>query len=174
MYLKRIALLLALTATLFTACTNEQEVKFEEMKKQYNEARASLEFYRSSFDQTKGEYMVLREQYDNQPNKIGKDSLHTQLRENHDKLLAKHETFFAHQAEVLAKHDDLLKRLQVEDYPVENRIADFEEMKTDVQKLIGEYEFMNNEHNMMIDEQRGMLRTIKTPNLPTRPVERQQ
>ncbi|MEQ8706071.1 MAG: hypothetical protein RIC19_19225 [Phaeodactylibacter sp.] len=171
MNLTRITFLLALAATLFTACTNEQEVKFEESKKQYDEVRASLKYYRNSFDQTQQEYMVLREQYDGQPNKIRKDSLHTQLRENHDKLLAKHETFFGHQAEVLKKHDDLLKRLKVEGYPVENRIADFEEMNTDLQKLIGEYEFMNNEQNLMIDEQRGMLRTIKTPNLPTRPVQ---
>lgn len=173
MNLTRITFLLALAAFLFTACSNEQEVKFQELKKQYEEARASLKYYGSSFEQTKGEYMALREQYDSQPNKIGKDSLHTQLRENHEKLLAKHETFFTHQAEVLEKHDALLKRLEVEKYPVENRIADFEEMNADVQKLIAEYEFMNNEHNLMIDEQRGMLRTIKTPNLPTRPVERQ-
>ena len=60
----------------------------------------------------------------------------------------------------------------MEGYPVENRIADFEEMNADIQKLIQEYEYMNNEHNVMIEEQRGMLRTIKTPNLPTRPTER--
>ena len=173
MNLTRITFLLALIATVFTACTDEQEVKFEALKKQYEEDRASLKYYRSSFDQTKGEYMALRKQYDSQPNKIGTDSLHTQLRENHEKLLAKHESFFGHQAEVLEKHDDLLKRLKVEGYPVENRIADFEEMRTDLQKLIDEYEFMNKEHNVMIDEQRGMLRTIKTPNLPTRPTERQ-
>lgn len=172
MNLTRISFLLALIAIAFTACTNEQEVKFEELKKQYEEARNSLKYYRNSFDQTKGEYTALREQYDSQPNKIGKDSLHTQLRENHEKLLEKHEGFFGHQAEVLKKHDDLLERLKVEGYPVENRIADFEEMTADIQKLIKEYEYMNNEHNVMIEEQRGMLRTIKTPNLPTRPTER--
>lgn len=174
MDLQRIAFFLVLTAALFTACTNEQETRFDELKKQYEDARASLQYYRNSFEQTKEEYMALRQQYDNQPNKIGKDSLHTQLRENHDKLLAKHEQFFEQQAEVLEKHDNLLERLKVDGYPVENRIADFEEMNKDLQTLIGEYEFMNNEHNLMIDEQRGMLRTIKTPNLPTRPVEKQQ
>lgn len=172
MNITRFTLILALATFIFAGCTNKQEAQFEAMKKEYDEARASLQFYKKSFDQTKAEYIALREQYDGQPNKIGKDSLHTQLRENHDKLLAKHETFFGHQAEVLQKHDGLLERLGVSGYPVENRITDFEEMKSDIAKLVGEYEFMNNEHNLMIDEQRGMLRTIKTPNLPTRPVEK--
>lgn len=174
MHLKQTIFFLALASTLLTACTNEEEVKFDALKEQYDEARASLQHYQRSFEQTKGEYMALREQYDNQPNKIGKDSLHTLLRENHNKLLAKHESFFDHQAAVLEQHDDLLKRLSVEDYPVENRIADFEEMNADIQKLIKEYEFMNSEHNLMIDEQRGMLRTIKNYELPKRPAQKQQ
>mgnify|MGYP006277532401 CR=1 FL=1 len=166
--------LLALMALLIGACTDPKEKEFEALKQTYDETRQSLTYYRNSFDQTKAEYMALREKYDSQPNKLGSDSLHIQLRSNHNRLLEKHEGFFEHQAEVLEKHDNLLKRLKVEGYPVDNRIADFKEMTTDLKKLIEEYEFMNKEHNVMIEEQRGMLRTIDKPNLPTRPVERQQ
>lgn len=172
MNLTRISFLLVLITLLFSACKSEQEVQFEELKKQYDEARASLKYYHSSFDQTNGEYTALREQYDSQPNKVGTDSLHTLLRENHEKLLEKHGAFFRQQEEVLQKHDDLLERLQVDGYPIENRIVDIEEMIGEVNQLTNEYEYINQEHNVMIEEQRGMLRTINSPNVPTRRTER--
>jgi DNA repair exonuclease SbcCD ATPase subunit len=173
MNLTRISFFLVLIAIVFSACKSEQEVQFEELKKQYDEAYASLKYYRSSFDQTKEEYTALREQYDSQPNKVGTDSLHTLLRGNHDKLLEKHEAFFRQEREVLQKHEDMQERLKVDGYPIENRIADVEEMIGEIKKLTNEYEYINQEHNVMIEEQRGMLQTINTPNLPTRPIERQ-
>lgn len=165
--MKQTTLSILLLALALAACSvDEQEAAFQEMKASYDEARASLADYRRSFDQVQEAYMALRARYDsNVNNRIGKDSLHTELRRQHDLTLEKHQQFFEHQQEVLAEHDDLLKRLTVKDYPVENRMADFEEMLEGIAILQKEYEYINAEQNQITEEQEGMLRELGAQTL---------
>lgn len=160
--MKKSYLFFALMTLVAMACTSEQERMYTELKQTYDEARKGMEYYQSSYDQLQGEYDSLREKYDGQPNKIGKDSLHTQLRQQHDMVLEAHADFFRRRDAKISQHDDLLQRFGVESYGLEDRIKDLEGMIADLEQIKSEYEARNIEQNQLIEEQQGMLRTINT------------
>ena len=143
----------------FAACDGTQR-EYDQLMGEYDRIKAGIEEQQQRYAQMRSEYDKLRAQYDGQDNRIGEDSLHTTIREQHDILLEAHAAYRDRSEEILQLNQDIFKRHEVEDYPIENVRSDFEELNANLVKLSGYYDNINNEIIQMIDEQQGMLRDL--------------
>ncbi len=150
--------LVAMLAT-FSACDSTQR-EYDQLMGEYDRIKAGVEQQQQQYVQMRADYDELRAQYDGQDNKIGEDSLHTTIREQHDILLEAHAAYQKRAEEILQLNQDIFKRHEVEDYPIENVRADFKELNANMVKLNDYYNNITNEIIHMLDEQQGMLQDL--------------
>jgi DNA repair exonuclease SbcCD ATPase subunit len=122
-----------------------------------DELDQQLERYDSYYEQ----YMAFRQEYDSNPNNlIGKDSLHTTIRNQHDMLLERHADLKRLGLEFIEHHDGVLDRHDVETYPKDSILIDYKRMNEDLLKTRSYLDDRNDEIMQMIEEQQGMLQYI--------------
>ncbi|HKK79495.1 MAG TPA: hypothetical protein VJ933_07685 [Phaeodactylibacter sp.] len=160
--MKKIGMATLLTVLGLFACTNgelQKEIdKLEDANTRISEGiDQQLQRYNDYLEQ----YNALRQEYDQNPNNlIGKDSLHTTIREQHDQLLQRHEELKAEAVKLMEPHEGIMERHELDSYPADSVRVDYKRMNADLLKARGYLSSRNNEIMQMIEEQQGMLQYI--------------
>jgi hypothetical protein len=154
--------MLSVAIILIAGCAMGFQREYQEMMDNYERIRTGVDDQLRRYEEFYAQYSEVRQKYNDHPNSlVGRDSLHSLVRNQHDMLLEGHQAYRQKGTEILAIHEDIFERHELEDYPEDSVRADFKSMNADLIKVQGYFGTMNDEILQMIDEQQTMLQRIE-------------
>lgn len=160
--MKKVGIMLSVAIILIAGCAMGFQREYQEMMDNYERIRTGVDDQLRRYEEFYAQYSEVRQKYNDHPNSlVGRDSLHSLVRNQHDMLLEGHQAYRQKGTEILAIHEDIFERHELEDYPEDSVRADFKSMNADLIKVQGYFGTMNDEILQMIDEQQTMLQRIE-------------
>jgi DNA gyrase/topoisomerase IV subunit A len=162
--MKKIGMATLLIVLGLFACTDgELQKEIEKLEGANTRISEEIDQQLQRYNDYLEQYNALRQEYDQNPNNlIGKDSVHTEIREQHNQLLKRHEELKEEAMKLTAPHDGIAKRHELDTYPPDSVRVDYKRMNADLLKARGYLSSRNNEIMQMLEEQQGMLQYITT------------
>lgn len=145
------------------ACTQngEMQKEIEQLKDANTRMSEGVDQQLQRYDDYLEQYNAIRAEYDQNPNnRLGKDSVHTSIRELHNGLLERHENLKEEALKLIQPHEGILERHELDTYPQDSVRIDYRRMNADLLKARSYLSNRNNDMMQMLEEQQGMLNYI--------------